>query len=306
MLAQIMPWSKVWSLIEYPILFMPRWLIFAPLLLLVFSPKSSFSLVLKQKYAVTLSLLLAFFIYLGFSLPVGKIFNDQNSNLRVMSLNLGGKIRNEPKLNTLLKYGKADIIALQETPEKVAKKIIPSGWSLHCSGQMCLASAYPISFIDNKERKFLGGWGSFGVLYQVNINGQVVRVINTHLETPRKGFEDFQLSKLNFSAVFNNSQQRFLEANLVADWALNQGVSLILGDFNMPADSSIYRAAFASFDNAFDSTGTGLGYTKFTRYHGVRIDHLLVDPNTISVNNSWVSDDVGSDHRAVFADLLVR
>ena len=53
---------------------------------------------------------------------------------------------------------------------------------------------------------------------------------------------------------------------------------LVLGDFNMPPDSAIYRRCWSDFSNAFDSAGFGFGSTHFTHRTAVRIDHVLAGP----------------------------
>jgi endonuclease/exonuclease/phosphatase (EEP) superfamily protein YafD len=51
--------------------------------------------------------------------------------------------------------------------------------------------------------------------------------------------------------------------------------------------------------------GWGYGYSKFTRWHGLRIDHVLADDNW-RVANSYVADDHGGDHRPVVANLVLK
>jgi vancomycin resistance protein VanJ len=76
----------------------------------------------------------------------------------------------------------------------------------------------------------------------------------------------------------------------------------VAGDFNMPVESSIYRAHWGDLKNAFSTRGLGWGGSKKTSWHSVRIDHVVH-------NHSWrcihaaVGPDVGSDHRPVFAVL---
>jgi endonuclease/exonuclease/phosphatase (EEP) superfamily protein YafD len=77
---------------------------------------------------------------------------------------------------------------------------------------------------------------------------------------------------------------------------------VIAGDFNMPTDSDIYQLYWSSYTNAFSAAGLGFGYTKFTRWHGIRIDHILAGPGW-RCRRSWVGPDVGSDHRPVLAEL---
>lgn len=302
LLCQIMPWSEAWSLFEYGLLFGPRWSIFIILIPVI---ALNFCLINKHKKIVGLSVLYLVFFYLNLELPVTKVFvASDEANLRVMTSNLGGigKQQNNYKLLSQIKYSRAEILAFQEVSALDAKKNIPDKWNVECILATCIASPYVITPINSNHRRFLGGWGNIGALFMVDVKGISVFVLNIHLETPRKGIEDSQLSKLDFSPVYDNANNRYIEANLVKDWVHDKSPLIILGDFNMPVESSIYRMFFSDYKNAFNEAGLGLGYTKYTKFIGVRIDHILVD-NHFRVINSWVGENIGSDHRAVFADL---
>ena len=68
----------------------------------------------------------------------------------------------------------------------------------------------------------------------------------------------------------------------------------------MPSDSTIFARHWSRYSDAFEEAGLGFGYTKFTRWHGIRIDHLLSDRG-LSVVQCRVGPDVGSDHRPLIA-----
>jgi endonuclease/exonuclease/phosphatase (EEP) superfamily protein YafD len=63
----------------------------------------------------------------------------------------------------------------------------------------------------------------------------------------------------------------------VAIERLGQG-GLVAGDFNMPAESAIFRECWANRTDAFRAAGWGFGHTKFSRWWGTRIDHILAGP----------------------------
>jgi endonuclease/exonuclease/phosphatase (EEP) superfamily protein YafD len=65
----------------------------------------------------------------------------------------------------------------------------------------------------------------------------------------------------------------------------------------------IFRREFGDYQDAFSVAGWGYGYTKFTRVHGVRIDHVMCD-GAWQAMKCWVGPDVGSDHRPVIAKFL--
>ena len=78
---------------------------------------------------------------------------------------------------------------------------------------------------------------------------------------------------------------------------------LVAGDFNLPVDSRIYGEAWSGFLNAFSTAGLGVGHSKYTRWIGVRIDHILTSPEWY-VEACRVGPAVGSDHLPLLADLV--
>jgi vancomycin resistance protein VanJ len=125
-----------------------------------------------------------------------------------------------------------------------------------------------------------------------------------HLRTPRKGLEAVLKSWWGGLADLQKvTIERQREGDAVGKW-LNQcrGPMIVAGDLNLVADSAIYRRAFGGLSNGFASAGWGWGATKFTRFHGVRIDHILANGNW-RFTRCRVGPDVGSDHRPLIADI---
>jgi len=297
-----MPWSPLWALVEMPLLFAPRWWIILLLLPVVIIDRS---LMVKQWKGVLFTSFFAVY-YLNFQVPISNLFvNSVGQSLPIMSANLSGGIKNPAPMKNHIVNEQLVLIAFQETPRVEAEKIVPQGWDIHCIGQMCLASAYKLKYLNSQSRQVLGGYGHLGLLYQLQINERKIYVMNVHLETPRKGFEDFQLSKLNFEAIFNNSGQRYIESSLISSWLKDKAPLIILGDFNMPVESSIYRGNFDHYNNAFNVAGFGFGFTKHTRILNIRIDHILTDEN-FSVIKAKVGSDVGSDHNPIIATIVLN
>jgi endonuclease/exonuclease/phosphatase (EEP) superfamily protein YafD len=102
-----------------------------------------------------------------------------------------------------------------------------------------------------------------------------------------------------------NIEVRRLQSELASRWAESfPGPKLLVGDFNLPVESAIYRDHWSQYTNAFSVAGWGLGHTRYCRWHGVRIDHILTGPES-QVDRCWVGPDVGSDHRPLIADLVL-
>jgi endonuclease/exonuclease/phosphatase (EEP) superfamily protein YafD len=105
----------------------------------------------------------------------------------------------------------------------------------------------------------------------------------------------------------NNTEIRGIEAKLARDWvSRGTGPLLVLGDFNTPIESAIFREQWSDFADAFSVAGTGLGITKHNGWIGVRIDHVLasdewhVDRATVDTRQRL------SDHSPLIVDLTLR
>ena len=87
-------------------------------------------------------------------------------------------------------------------------------------------------------------------------------------------------------------------------WSQNKNHTLIVGDFNMPQDENIYQRYFGDLSNAVDNKGFGFNATKFTSWHGVRIDHILYSDD-FRLKAVEVINSIKGDHRPVFATFNV-
>jgi endonuclease/exonuclease/phosphatase (EEP) superfamily protein YafD len=86
---------------------------------------------------------------------------------------------------------------------------------------------------------------------------------------------------------------------------------IVMGDFNTPVSSSLFRRWWSDLPSAFDTVGFGLGYTSPCRKNHrywfddtpwVRIDHVLFSPEWQAVSCDIGTSD-GSDHRLIAAVL---
>ena len=103
---------------------------------------------------------------------------------------------------------------------------------------------------------------------------------------------------------------RELEVSLITRWRKDLKFSkgqnfIIAGDFNMPEDDSLYQQNFSDLNNAVAELALGFNYTKFTSWHGVRIDHILYSDG-ISIQDVAVLKSFKGDHRPVKATLLLE
>jgi endonuclease/exonuclease/phosphatase (EEP) superfamily protein YafD len=128
-----------------------------------------------------------------------------------------------------------------------------------------------------------------------------------HLATPRDALQEFralsQIPSLG-APTRQNMAEREEESEHAVRWIdTGPGLPLVIaGDFNLPIESAIYRRNWAGYRNAFSAVGWGTGYTKHTRWWGIRIDHILMSSD-IHPWRSFVGREVGSDHLPLIADL---
>jgi endonuclease/exonuclease/phosphatase (EEP) superfamily protein YafD len=179
---------------------------------------------------------------------------------------------------------------------------------MRCAGHLCTASRFPIRSFEYFDRRLLGGYFAAASAAVIDTPGSPVTFVNVHLETSRKGIEPVQHSGLRgWPALKDNLSFRDIESRAITAWIrARSGDSVIIaGDFNQPTDSAIYRRYWTGWTNAFNVAGRGFGYTKFTSWWGIRIDHVLTGRQWEAVR--WVvGPNLGSDHRPVLVTLHHR
>jgi vancomycin resistance protein VanJ len=289
-------------------LFGPRWLLLLPLALL-----APAALLLRRRDLVPLGLAATIVLFPVMGLRTGwrsLLAGEAESELRVATLNAAGDPAAVLRLIPQLEHAQVDVAAVQECSRYVPELVgYLHGWRVLLDGSFCLLSRHPAEIVDvlefeELERVRASGLGgtSGGMRYAVMTPGGRVELVNLHLETPRKGLESLRYG-LDAAPVADNLLLRQIESRRASDWIGGGGDFLVvLGDFNMPVESAIYRESWSGYQNAFSRTGRGLGMTKDNGWIRVRIDHVLAGREW-EVLRSWVGPDVGSDHWPVFAAL---
>jgi vancomycin resistance protein VanJ len=218
-----------------------------------------------------------------------------------------------------------DVVTFQEAigDSALLPRAFP-GWHILREDQYLIGSRYPLHRVDLCEK------GDFAhppaLTVRIDTPQGSFLLHDLHLTTPRYGFQKLNLhSVLDGSgprSVESSTERRLAEANRVRayvdkiDGTKREGRLLpvvIAGDFNTPSVSSLYRAVWTSFTNAFDKVGLGFGYTApctnhrhwFNDVPWVRIDHILADDHW-SVATCKTGHSKGSDHRLIWAALSLR
>jgi endonuclease/exonuclease/phosphatase (EEP) superfamily protein YafD len=95
------------------------------------------------------------------------------------------------------------------------------------------------------------------------------------------------------------------ESAKVSRWIAGfSGPKIVMGDFNMPIESRIWRRDWADLADSFSAAGCGFGFTKISEKrgwsYGARIDHVLSSPPWLC-QTCLVAGDIGSDHLPLIA-----
>ena len=239
----------------------------------------------------------------------------EGSSVRVISFNAGGGAVLAQLLPSFLSRWQPHVVALQECRDALATAVrLSTGWHQYVGRDLCLLSRFPIrdsSVMDRSalervkqsEEKEIGGAG-YVVRFVLDGPRGPIRVGNLHLETPRKGFEG--LMELDLRRLRMNTEIRDIESHLARQWVEHgAGPLLVLGDFNTPVESRIFRRHWGHLTNAFSVAGTGLGITKYNGWIRVRIDHVLASDHW-HVARVQHGNETYSDHRPLVVDLILK
>lgn len=294
------------------LLFGPRWVLLLPAVVLV-------PWALLRDRALLPALLVTLLVGAGplvglrtglrSLLPAGS-----GPTLTVASLNAQGGDE-LPPLSALLAEWDADVVLFQECGGPLRDQVLAmegahSPVDVHAASGLCMVTRLELHEASQMGRdafRFAGGAGLVWS-YRLGWNDDTITVTNLHLETQREGLELVSQGQVAeaIAPLRQKSILRSIELRAARRWVDSlAGPHVVAGDFNTPAESRIYRAAWSDWTNAFNSRGRGLGGTRPNGWIRARIDHVLLD-STWRVVDVRVAPDVGSDHLPVVARLRRR
>jgi endonuclease/exonuclease/phosphatase (EEP) superfamily protein YafD len=289
------------------LLFGPRWLLLLPLAVLV--PASW-----RWDRALFAPLALSAIIVLGSVMGLRTGWRswlaspDPTRDVTVMTLNAKGGGTLSVALTDLLFGFDLDVLAIQECGGELGKRIEAlQDWHTDGRDGLCLVSRYPITTVRGMEREAFRG-AALVVTYRLEADPIPLHVTDLHLETPRAGLAQIRAGDLKegIPKLEQKSSLREIELRRAARWADEfPRPQIVLGDFNTPPESPIYRGEGSGWTNAFSVAGRGFGFTRMNGWIRARIDHILVD-GSLDVIRAWVGPDVGSDHRPMIATIRLR
>lgn len=306
---------------------------------------------LARKWAFLLSLsvlmLSATQVKEAFPLNFGSLENKSplSDPIHILTYNMmmSGKLEKHTRKNPnkVIQYildSDADIVCLQEF--MVSKKSI----YLTKSDMLRIFRKYPykhICYIQSKTTKQNGiaTMSKFPIINQqrikynskanisiysdINIRGQIIRVVNNHLESNRITENDKEMSirlkdrfdaenltdvTIRFSRKLGNAyRMRASQADLVAKTIAESPYKILLcGDFNDVPVSYAYTRVKGNLKDAFVELGSGFGWTFPQNYYGFRIDYVMYDSTAFRPVKYYTDKVKYSDHYPVLCDFVLK
>jgi vancomycin resistance protein VanJ len=287
------------------ILFGPRWICILPLPLLALA---ALALDRRALWALAAAALVIVSPIMGLQLhlPSG---SDGPSTLRVLTCNVEQDAFEPWALCALIERERPDIVALQEV-SSATKFVWPPAWHVVNRDEFTVASRWPVAEREHLVRPHRNDFCA--VRFTVELPDREIQLFNLHLQSPRAGFEAVLSRKTGLTIAGADRLKAVLEVRAresseASRWIESfPGPTIVMGDFNMPVESTIYRGCWPWLADAFSTAGWGFGFTKTSEKrgwsYGARIDHVLFSPPWRCLR-CWVGDEIGSDHLPLLAEF---
>jgi endonuclease/exonuclease/phosphatase (EEP) superfamily protein YafD len=281
-----------------PLLYGPRWIWLWPAIALL--PLAVWRK--SRLLPIAAAIIIALFPIMQLEINVKPTPGAADEQLAVVTFN-SDRVRDFGPLRQVLEKERADLVAIQEWSPDNEPNVLP-GWTLRCIASLCVGSRYPVGEAEVLDRSMIGGYFAMALRAVVTTPAGPISFTCVHLETVREGLDAVlegrgdAIAELRSNIVFRN-----LESRIISEWSRKTDLPIVVvGDFNLPTDSAIFRQHWAQFSDSFENAGLGFGYTKFTRWWGARIDHVLYDGRWRALR-AEVGPHIGSDHRPLIATL---
>ncbi len=168
-------------------------------------------------------------------------------------------------------------------------------------------SRYPI--LEYAAFHLVAGEGAWAQQVVLDIEGHPLNVLSVHPRSPLLvGFHPWGLP-LGVLTGFDNARRDADIRALLAHLEEMETPLVVVGDFNLADQQSLYPALTRTVRDAHRESGWGMGFT-FTRFPRLglptwRIDYVFHSPDLVALSTK-VGDWGGSDHRPVIARLAFR
>jgi vancomycin resistance protein VanJ len=286
----------------------PRWPFAAPAVVLwlgvIAARRRGPALIMTAATVALLGLLLGVRV----SLPAG---SDERGDVRLLTCNIHRRQVDPYRLAAFIAATRPDVVALQDWSSAHDDALFTDGeWHVRREGELLVASRFPIvrvtpvAFNEPADAAAAANERGAAACFDLETPGGPVRLINVHFASPHSGLLTFMEDRGH--KLDGNVARRWRESAAVRDVVeASTDPVLITGDFNTTDDSPIFREHWSDFADAFTDRGLGIGYTYLNRRTQLRIDHVMAGPAWQPVR-CWVGPAVGSPHRPLVADLLLR
>jgi endonuclease/exonuclease/phosphatase (EEP) superfamily protein YafD len=230
--------------------------------------------------------------------------------LRVMTYNAGERGNDPQVVGGFVQRERPDVLIVNEWPAAASELLprLPEGWHAAEHQTTIVFSRYAIQSVEKLgPDRFRKPWRAPALRCELTTPFGTICVVGLHLDTPREGLEAMRgpLSRAG-AEMEQMTEDRRSESELASQLAAESlGPVIVAGDFNMPVDSALYQRYWSSWQNAFSIAGLGYGHTKYTRFFGIRIDHVLAGREW-QVLSARIGPDLGGDHRPLLVDLQLK
>lgn len=287
------------------IAFGPRWVFATPLAVLA----PLVLLLHRRALPLLAACLLALIPLTDFSIPWRTLAaSDEGFSLRVLTCNVDRKALDTRAMSALLAEARPDVVAFQEWDTDHRLPLFADRSWFHYllrDGELCIASRYRLTKAQDVGHDWYQFTAGAAVRYELETPAGVVDVYNLHLASPHHAFD--AVIRRDGDApqrVQTNSDHRRqqLEDLRAALAARPNRPAILVGDFNTPGDTPIFRDNLGHLQGAFPVAGAGPGHTYFARWTQTRIDHLLATPDW-QIRHCQVCPPVHSAHHPLLTDL---
>ncbi len=323
-------WPLAFLGLSYPIL------LFANLLFVI-----TWALLKNKYFLFSIGCILMGYTHLSGFIGIGGLFNpgatNQENTLKIVSFNSyfirikeSFKRARPETWNDLINDLDADVICFQEFPGryrsrnyfepylKALDKLPYHTTSNSQKKELAIYSAYPIV---NTQEKYFENKSNGYLLADIEVNGQLVRVLNVHLQSnavsgiankiAQKGNLQERETWVRVKGMMRNYRDgvkiRAKQAELIAELIQRSPYPLIVcGDFNDVPQSYAYGQISRELTDTFKAAGKGPGITYAGNVPMLRIDYILSSP-IFKVCSAGVKEQKDiSDHYPVWAILKLE
>lgn len=254
--------------------------------------------------------------YQARSLVSSPAIDDTRPLIRVLSCNIQGFRPHFPDVVAEIQRIDPDVIAFQEVfnDHELVEELFAE-WNVQRVDEYLVASRWPLKHL---ETCYVAGFDRVtATRFEVTSPDGVFEIVNVHQTSPRRSLTG--LSPWTFvtgdglERLERHTVLRDIEADKTrecVDRVARGRPVVVVGDFNMPTDSSLFQQHWGDLTDAYATSTTGYGYTSPCGTQKLwpantpwaQVDHILASRDW-QIQRCWTGHSAGSDHRLMAAIL---